>query len=83
MDECKVKQDSGSSLVSILKGNSNVILECLEISGMIYSNLISDNWKGPETQAEPNCIMMETNLQSENLKMLESQLLAIKNIMLN
>lgn len=78
-----VENNKAPTLESLLHENSNIILECLEISGVIYSNLTSDNSKSSDAKLEPNCMMIEASMQNENLKLLEKRLLDLKTTILN
>lgn len=75
-----------ATLESILKEDSSVVLDCLEITNFILGNLVGGNSKvQAESVAvhEPSCMMEEVIDQSNNLKALKSRLLEIKTTMLN
>lgn len=78
-----LENNKAPTLESLLRENSNIILECLEISGFIYSRLTSGNSKSSEVKLEPDCMMTEALMQNDNLKLLEKQLLDLKTTILN
>ncbi len=81
--EENLKTCKAPTLEGLLHEKSNMILECLEISGVIYNILTSDNSRASEAKNEPNCIMLEASMQNENLKLLTKQLLALKTTILD
>lgn len=70
------------SLMDTMHDNSNLIMECLEISDSISTQLTTDH-KINDTSREVNCMMAEAINQNENLKMLADTLKFIKANMFN
>ena len=73
---------STPTLESILKQDSEIIMQCLDVSTLILKNLIANDIKVPDTLQDADCMMAEVSIQSDNLKILKDRLMDIKNIML-
>lgn len=70
------------TLESILKQDSELILQCLEISTLLLRNLTGNEIKVTDTLQDANCMMAEASIQSDNLKLLKDRLIDIKITML-
>ena len=78
-----MENQSAPTLESILKQDSELILQCLEISTIILRNLIGNESKVTDTSLQDaNCMMAEASIQSDNLKLLRDRLIGIKTTML-
>ncbi len=77
-----MENQSAPTLESILKQDSELILQCLEISTIILRNLTGNESKVTDTLQDANCMMAEVSIQSDNLKLLRDRLIDIKTTML-
>ncbi len=73
---------STPTLESILKQDSEIIMQCLDVTTLVLRNLIANDIKVTDTLQDANCIMAEVSIQSDNLKLLRDRLIDIKNTML-
>lgn len=77
-----MENQSAPTLESILKQDSELILQCLDISTLILRNLTGNEVKIIDTLQDANCMMAEASIQSDNLKLLRDRLIDIKTTML-
>lgn len=77
-----MENQSAPTLESILKQDSELILNCLGLSNIILRNLTGNEAKITDTIPEGDCIMSEAVIQSDNLKTLKAMLMDIKTTML-
>lgn len=77
-----MENQSAPTLESILKQDSELILQCLDISTLILRNLTGNEVKITDTLQDANCMMAEASIQSDNLKLLRDRLIDIKTTML-
>ena len=73
---------STPTLEWILKQDSEIIMQCLDVTTLVLRNLIANDIKVTDTLQDANCIMAEVSIQSDNLKLLRDRLIDIKNTML-
>ena len=73
---------STPTLESILKQDSEIIMQCLDVTTLMLRNLIANDIKVTDTLQDANCIMAEVSIQSDNLKLLRDRLIDIKNTIL-
>ena len=81
--EKEVKKTNPPTLEGLIREDRNLILECLEISNCIYSNLTGDNSSRFDAFCEPDCMMADAIGQKEMLKTLNQLLIDLKTTILN
>lgn len=78
MENCNsIEKNETRSLANIMANNSSLIMECLDISALISTQLTTD-CKINNTSRDINCMMAEAEYQNENLVMLLDALKFIK-----
>ena len=77
-----MEKQSETTLESILKQDSELILQCLDITALILRNLTGNEVTITDTLQDANCMMAEASIQSDNLKSLRDRLIDIKTTML-